>query len=193
MSITVPGARQLRFGATLLSKDAPQPAGGLTEAQQDPTSARAYPVTTNGASSIDVVSQASVPFVASQRAVGVGNDSAATGAVQPAARWVVVPAVAGEPAKPGLVLVNPGDRTVTVTLHALAASGETPPADIMLTLPAGTVAWAPTAFLDLLPFGAVEVRSEGGDVLATAASTSLGVKGVSTYALAAGMIEPLGP
>ena len=193
LSIMVPGSRQLRFGATLLSKDAPQPAGGLTDAQQDPASTRPYPVTTNGASSIDLVSQASAPFVATQHAVGVGNDSAATGAVAPAARWVVLPAIAGEPAKPGLVLVNPGDGAVTVTLHALAAADANPPADVTLTLPPASVAWAPNAFLDQLPFGALEVRSDGGDVLATAASTSLGVKGLSTYALAAGVAEPETP
>jgi hypothetical protein len=188
--LMVPGERQLRFGATLLSKDPAQPAGGLTEAQQNPTSARLFPVTTSGAASIDVVSQASVPFVASQHAVGVGNDSAATGGAQPAARWVVLPAIAGEPALPGLVLVDPGNQTVTVTLHALAAAGDTPPADVTLTISAGSVATAPPAFLDQLPFGAVEVRAVGGAVLATAASTSLGVKGRSTYALSVGVAEP---
>jgi hypothetical protein len=147
-------------------------------------------VTTSGAASIDVVSQASVPFVASQHAVGVGNDSAATGGAQPAARWVVLPAIAGEPALPGLVLVDPGNQTVTVTLHALAAAGDTPPADVTLTISAGSVATAPPAFLDQLPFGAVEVRAVGGAVLATAASTSLGVKGRSTYALSVGVAEP---
>lgn len=190
LALMVPGERQVRFGATLVSKDAPQPAGGLTEAQQDPSSARSYAVPTSGAGSIDVVSQDEVPFVASLHAMGVGNDSAATGGAEPASRWVVLPAVAGQPARPGLVLANPGNDAVTVTLHALAAAGGTPPADVTLNVPAGAVATAPAAFLDQLPFGAVEVRVEGGDVVPTAASTSLGVKGFSTYALSTGLPEP---
>jgi len=123
----------------------------------------------------------------------VGNDDAATGgAVAPAADWVVLPATAGEPAKPGLVLVNPGTASVTVTLHALAAAGRTPPGDVTLTIAAGSVTQAPAAFLDDVLDGAVQVRSAGGDVVAMAASTSLGVKGLATYALSMGAVVPAG-
>jgi hypothetical protein len=187
--LMVPGDRQVSFGATLLSADPPTPAGGLTEAAQNPTSARPYPVTTSGASSIDVVSQESVPFVAIQRAIGVGNDDAATGGgAKPGSGWLVLPAVAGEPSRPGLVIVNPGNATVTVTLHTLAPEGFTPPPDITLVVPAGSVRTAPPDFLVENTRSAIEVRAEGGDVIAMAASTSLGNEGLSTYALSMGVV-----
>ena len=187
--LMVPGEGQVSFGATLLSADPPAPAGGLTEAAQNPTSAQPYPVNTAGASSIDVVSQGSVPFAAIQHAIGVGNDDAATGgAVQPGSDWVVLPAIAGEPSHPGLVIVNPGNTAVTVTLHALAPEGATPPPDITLVVPAGgSVRTAPADFLDEDHRSAIEVRAEGGDVIAMAASTSLGNGGLSTYALSMGV------
>lgn len=191
--VMVPGSKPIRFGATLLSGNGSSPAGGLTDASQGAASARVYPVTTSGPSVIDVVSQASIPFAATQRSVGVGNDDAATGGVAaPASDWVVLPAIAGEPAKPGLVLVDPGTTSVTVTLHALAAAGKTPPPDVTLTIPAGSVAQAPAGFLDGILDGAVQVHSEGGDVIAMAASTSLGVKGLATYALSMGAAIPTG-
>ena len=37
-----------------------------------------------------------------------------------------LPAIAGEPARPRIVLVEPGNTSVTVTIHALAAEGDTP-------------------------------------------------------------------
>jgi hypothetical protein len=189
----VPGPQPIRFGATLIGGRGASPAGGLIYVSQGPASARAYPVTTSGPSSIDVVSQGSIPFVATQRAVGVGNDDASTGGVgAPASGWVVLPAIAGEPAKPGLVLVNPGKASVTVTLHALAASGRTPPADATLTIPPGSVVQAPAAFLNDVLVGSVQVRSAGGGVIAMAASTSLGVKGIATYALSMGAVIPTG-
>lgn len=191
LELMSPGDEQIGFGATLLSGAAPVPAGGLTEASQDPASTRAYPVTTSGPSSIDVVAQSSALLAAAERAVGVGNDDAATGGTSaPAPSWVVLPAIAGEPAHPGLVLVNPGSTSVTVTLHALTTEGTTAPSDLTLTIPAGSVGQAPAGFLADVPDAAIEVRSTGGDVVAMAASTSLGVKGLSTYALAMGIPEP---
>ncbi len=186
--LMVPGEDQISFGATLLSADPPAPAGGLTEATQNPTSARPYPVTASGASSVDVVSQGSIPFVATERAIGVGNDYAATGgATQAGSDWLVLPAIAGEPSHSGLVIVNPGNTAVTVTLHALAPEGVTPPPDITLVIPAGSVRSAPPDFLNEDPRSAIEVRSDGGAVIAMAASTSLGNEGLSTYALAMGV------
>ncbi len=189
--LMVPGDTEIHFGATLLSGRSATSAGGLTEAGQSATSARSYPVTTSGGSAIVAVSQGSVPFVASQRAVGVGNDDAATGgATAPAADWVVLPAIAGEPSKPGIVIANPSADAVTVTLHALAAEGDSAPADLTLTIGPGSVAEAPAGFLQGTHRSAVEIRCEAGGVVPMAASTSLGVKGRSTYALAMGIVVP---
>ena len=167
------------------------PAGGLTEASQNPTSARPYPVTYSGPSSVNVVAQGEGAFAAALRSVGVGNDDGATGgSAEAAADWVVLPAIAGEPARPRIVLVNPGNTSVTVTIHALAAEGDTPPADVTLTIEPGSVDQVPPGFLEGVHLSAVQVSSSGGDILALAASTSLGVKGLSTYALAMGVPIP---
>ena len=191
LAVMVPGDAPLRFGATLISGGAPVPAGGLTASSQNPASAAAYPVTNPGASSIDVAADGSTLFAATQRSIGVGNDDAATGGTaSPASDWVVLPAIAGEPARPGLVLVNPGSAPVTVTLHALPPSGQASPPDITLSIAAGSVFQAPRGFLAQVDRAAIEVRSVGGDVVAMAASTSLGVKGLSTYALAMGVAVP---
>ena len=189
LMMMVPGDKEIAFGATLLSQELPTSAGGLTEATQAPTSARSYPVTTMGGSAIDVVTQGSLPFVAAQRAVGVGNDDAATGgATAPATDIVVLPAIAGQPAKPGIVIADPGNVPVTVTLHALVAKGETAPADVTITIGASSVVLAPLSFLEQVPTSAIEIRSDGGGVVAMAASTSLGTKGLSTYALSMGVV-----
>jgi hypothetical protein len=103
---------------------------------------------------------------------------------------VVLPAVAGEPARPRIVLVNPGNTSVTVTLHALLSQGDAATADATVTIPAGTVGQVPPGYLEGLHDSAIEIRSSGGDILALTASTSLGVKGLSTYALAMGVVIP---
>ena len=191
LNLMVPGETQIDFGATLLSGDARVPAGGLTEASQDPASAKPYPVTFSGPSSVDVIAQGDGSFAASLRAVGVGNDDGATGGAQaPASDWVVLPAIAGEPARPRIVLVNPGNTSVTATIHALVSEGDTPTTDATVTIPPGTVEQVPPGFLERLHDSAIEIRSAGGDILALAASTSLGVKGLSTYALAMGVPIP---
>ncbi len=191
VNLMVPGEDQVDFGATLLSGGAPVPAGGLTQANQNPTSAKPYPVTFSGPSSVDVVAQGDGAFSATLRSVGVGNDDGATGGAQaPASDWVVLPAIAGEPARPRIVLVNPGDATLSITLHALVAQGDTPTADTTMTIQAGSVGQVPPGFLEGLHDSAVEIRSPGGDIFAIAASTSLGVKGLSTYALALGVAIP---
>jgi uncharacterized protein DUF5719 len=191
MGLMVLGEAQMDFGATLLSSGAPVPAGGLTAASQNPAAARSYPVTFSGPSSVDVVAQGDGSFAASLRSVGVGNDDGATGgASAPAPDWVVLPAVAGEPARPRIVLVNPGNTSTTVTLHALVADGDASTPDTTVTIPAGTVGQVPPGFLEGLHGSAVEISSSGADILALAASTSLGVKGLSTYALAMGVAIP---
>lgn len=191
INLMVPGEGQVDFGANLLSGEAPVPAGGLTEASQNPASTRAYPVTFSGPSSAGVVAQADGSFAATLRSVGVGNDDGATGgAPAPASHWVVLPAIAGEPARPRIVLVNPGNTSVTVTIHALTSEVDAQTADATVTIPGGRVGQVPPGFLEGLHSSAVEISSSGGDILALAASTSLGVKGLSTYALAMGVAIP---
>jgi hypothetical protein len=188
LALMVPGTAPVQFGATLLSSDGATPAGGLTESQQGPTSAGTYPVPVEGPGSVEVVAQGDGRLVASLRAVGVGNDWAATGGSRsPAERWVVLPATIGEPVIPGLVLVDPGNDPVTVTLRALTEGG---PDDLVVRLEAGRAFEVPAGFWAAAPDAAILVTAVGGPVLALAASTSLGNSGLSTYALAMGVPSP---
>jgi len=184
--LVTPVAGDVSFGVALLSGQAAQPAGGLTQATQPGQSAKAYPIISDGPSSVQVQTQGGAGVGAALRSIG-SNDSAATGgALAPEWAWVVLPTVAGQPSHPGLVLVNPGTTSADVTLHILAASGETPPPDIQLTIGPSSVAAVPASFLTVDPTAAVLVRSTGAQVLAIGASTSLG-SGADGYALAMGV------
>jgi hypothetical protein len=187
LSLMVPGEEPVQFGATLLSGDEATPAGGLTEAGQGPASAATYPIPVEGPGSVGVVTQGDAQVSAALRAIGVGNDWAATGGARaPAQRWVVLPATIGEPVVPGLILVDPGNDPVTVTLRVLAAGG---PDDLVVRIEAGRALQVPAGFWAGAPDAAILVAADG-PVLALAASTSLGNSGLSTYALAMGVPVP---
>jgi Family of unknown function (DUF5719) len=188
LALMVPGESPVHLGATLLARDGATPAGGLTEASQGPTTTATYPVPLEGPGSVEVVTQGAGRIVASLRAIGVGHDWAATGgAVEPARSWVVLPATIGEPTIPGLVLVNPGNAPVTVTLRALDPAA---PDDVEVPIQPGRVARAPAGFWSAASAAALLVSADGGPILALAASTSLGTQGLSTYALAMGVRVP---
>ncbi len=187
LSLMVPGVDPVQFGATLLSSEEATPAGGLTEAGQGPASAATYPIPVEGPGSVEVVTQGDGEVSAALRAIGVGNDWAATGGgLAPADRWVVLPATIGEPVVPGLILVDPGNDPVTVTLHALTDEG---PNDLVVQLEAGRALQVPRGFWAQTPDASILITADG-PVVALAASTSLGNSGLSTYALAMGVAVP---
>jgi hypothetical protein len=178
------------FSATLRSDGPPQPAGGLADQAQEPESAAAYPVATVAASAVDVVVGDGAPIVAALRTVGVGNDGGITaGATAPATAWVVTPTVAGEPARPGLLVSNPGEDAATVQIVALSEGGG-PGASTSITVPPGSVGNVPRGFLDEVGGASLLVTSDGTPVVATGASTSLGNEGLSVYGLAVGLPIP---
>ncbi|HEX7246528.1 MAG TPA: DUF5719 family protein, partial [Actinomycetota bacterium] len=178
------------FSATLRSEDAPQPAGGLVERSQEPASAALHPIVTTGPSGIDLVVSEGEPVVAALRTVGLGGDIGATaGSVAPAKSWVVTPTVAGQPSRAGLLLLNPGTSTATVTVTSIPDEGEQA-SEIGMSIPAGTVAAAPRGFMDGVAGSSLLVVSEGSPVVALGASTSLGNEGLSLFGLAAGMPIP---
>ena len=97
----------------------------------------------------------------------------------------------GSPRVRGSCWSIPGNTSVTVTFHALASEGDTPPPDATLTIEPGSVDQVPPGFLEGIHGSAVEIRSSGGDILALAASTSLGVKGLSDVRAGHGRADPL--
>jgi len=127
----------------------------------------------------------------SLRTLGLNGDQGATsGASAPGRSWVILPAVAGLPAKPGLVLANPGQDAAVVTLSYLP-SGTTPvPAPVTLTVRPGRAVAAPKEFLADGPFSAILARGQSGTFVAEAVSYSLGQKGIATYATSLGVLVP---
>ena len=174
------------FGAILLSGQAAQPAGGLTQVTQAGQSAKAYPIISDGPSSVEVQTRGGARIGAALRSIGSKDTAATGGSLEPDSAWLVLPTVAGEPSHPGLVLVNPGPAEAQVTLHLLGAPGESLPADITVVVGPSSATSAPASFLSSDPEAAVLVRSTGAQILALGASTSLG-SGADGYALAMGV------
>ena len=185
--------RSMRFGATQLGPEAPRPAGGLTEQEQPPASARSYPVTLEGGpGGVETFAVEDVPIAAALRAPGPSADRGSTGGTaRPWPVWVVLPAAAVGSSKPGLVLLNPGDEAVVAHVEALAREGGTAAAPIDVEVPPHGAAAVPAAFLETAPGSAVLVRAEG-PIAALAASTSIGKEATDTFALSMGVAVPQG-
>jgi Family of unknown function (DUF5719) len=194
LEVTVPGDQGATFGGTLFSRDGPAPLPGLVGASQPPQTAAVYPVITAGPSAADLQTQGNTQIVAGLRSTGRSDDPGATsGVTAPATSWIVTPTVAGLPASPGIVLVNPGSDPVRVTLHLLTPASDAPVEDVTVTVPPASTVGAPGGFLESAPTASVLVTTDGGTVVALGASTSLGDKGIAGYALAAGLPVPSTP
>ncbi|MET0800240.1 MAG: DUF5719 family protein [Actinomycetota bacterium] len=181
------------FAATLRSADPPQPAGGLSDQAQEPESAAVYPVATAGASAVDLVVRDGAPVVAALRTVGVGKDDGSTGgSATPASSWIVTPTVAGDPSRPGVLVLNPGSGDASVTVVSLPTGGaaEGTAAETTITVPGGSVGAVPGRFLAAAGATSMLLRSDGSPIVALGASTSLGNEGLSLFGLAAGVPIP---
>jgi hypothetical protein len=192
VSVTAPGTEGIRFDGTDLAANVTHPPG-LSDAPQDPQTAQSYPVTTAGASGLRLVGQQGTggSFVASVSSLGEGTDFASTGGAPAAGpAWIVLPTVAGDPSKPGLVITDPGTEGATVTLHVLAADG---PNDVTIDVAAGSSVDVPAAFLSADETAGILVTSTGGAVIPAGASESLGMHGIAGYAIAVGIPLPNPP
>lgn len=103
----------------------------------------------------------------------------------------MLPTVAGEPARPGIVIANPSDEPSQVQVVRLprrdGAVGET----LTIDVPANGVASVPAGYLSqALDAGVSITVVEGAPVISLSASTSLGTEGRSLYGLAAGVPWP---
>jgi hypothetical protein len=139
-----------------------------------------------------VLVSADGPGVAAERRTfGISSDQASTiGAGGPSADWVVLPAVAGSPNRPGLVLANPSDAAAEVRLTFLSSGDGDVPAPITVRIPAGRTSHAPGDWLASAPNAAVLATATAGTFVPAAASYSLGREGVATYAVAIGIPIP---
>ncbi len=188
-----PAEGQARFGATLSSSEPLAPAGGLTGAVQGGTSSKTYAVASLGPSSIDVHSDAGSPgLVAVRRVLGKGTDQGATvGATSAASAWIVMPSAAGDPAAPGLVISNPSDAPVQVTLTILPTDGQAPSSPTLLMIvPAGATVEAEEGFLSQDLSAAILATAGEGTFVAAGASSSFGTLGEASYAIAGAIPVP---
>jgi hypothetical protein len=186
------GGGSIRFGATALSEGQPSPAGGLTEQEHGPAAARAYPIPVEpGPVAIELFTLENAPIAGAVRARGPGEDLGATaGAVTASDAWLVLPAIARGPKTPGAVLANDGDAEVVATLELLPQEGSTAPAPVTVRVPAHSAAAVPPDFWASASGAAMLVRSEGGPVVALAASTS---GEADAFALSLGVPFPAHP
>lgn len=190
LSFAVPTGQGSEVGVLMLTQNAPQPIGGGQSQALEPTSARVLPIVTTTDASLDVSVLDGDPVIAALRTDGLGNDDGATGgAPSPATAWVVTPTVAGEPASPGLLILNPGDETETVDLRLLPRKGQ-PGGETSLEVPAASLVAVPGSFLDPSPDSSVMVTTDGAGVVALGASTSLGAQVIATFGLAIGVPIP---
>ncbi len=187
----VPGDEALRFGALVLSEpiegEETGAGGGLAEVEQAGVSTLVSPIPTVGASLIEVSSFGELPLVAALRADGQAGDDAATGAATAATTWIVPPTVADDPARPFVVIANPGGAPATVSVMVLTGEGAGSP--VSLTIEPRSVAPVPAELLRDDPTASVFVTADA-PVIALGASTSAGVKGLSLFGLSIGVPVP---
>ncbi len=170
----------------ILGEAEPQAFEGLADASMPASSARTFPATTSGATSVRLTVNG--PDVAAvRRTFGVVSDQAAVTGALPASSWIVLPAVAGEPSNPGLVLANPGPEPAIVTLGFLSPG---PAEQVSVTVPPGSTVEAPPEFLQVAPEVGVWAQATSGTFVPAAASYSLGHEGFATYAVALGIPVP---
>ena len=185
--------RSIRFGATALSEDQPRPAGGLTEQEHDPATARAYAVPQEGGpTAIHLFSLEDAPIVGALRVLGPGEDLGATaGAGASSEAWVLLPASARIPADPGAVLVNDGNSDVTATVELLPQGGVTAANRLTVRVPAHSAVAVPPDLWATAPGSAILIRADG-PIVALAASTSRGSPDGDAFALSVGIPLPQG-
>ena len=181
------GAR-VSLEGDILGEGEPQAFAGLADASMPAASARTFTATTSGATSVRWT-VTGVDVAAVRRTFGVVSDQASVTGAQPASSWIVLPAVAGEPSNPGLVLANPGTEPAVITLSFLAPG---PAEQVTITVPAGSTVAAPEGFLQAAPEAGVSATATSGTFIPATASYSLGQEGFATYAVALGIPIPQG-
>jgi len=188
MSAGTTDEARVSLGGDILGEGEPQAFAGLVDASMPAASARTFTATTSGATSVRwTVTGEDVAAV--RRTFGVVSDQASVTGAQPASSWIVLPAVAGEPSNPGLVLANPGTEPAVVTLSFLAPG---PAEQVSVTVPAGSTVAAPEGFLRAAPEAGVSATATSGTFIPATASYSLGQEGFATYAVALGIPIPQG-
>jgi len=184
------GLERVALSGTLLEAEITQPLTALTDAAPAGESARTVPFTTGSPASL-VVHAAGPDVAFARRTFGVASDQASTaGATEPAAAWIVLPSVVGQPSHPAIALANPGQEPAVVTLSALPVEGESAPEPVTVEVPPLSTVLAPKAFVTEASTASVLVLASSGSVVPTSASYALGREGFATFAVAVGVRIP---
>ncbi len=187
------GADRVSFSedtGSVVDPDGTRPIPALSEVSPAEGSARTIPLTTGDPSTIEIA-QGDADVAFARRTFGVVSDQGSTtGAARAASAWIVLPAIAGSPSHPSLVLANPGTVSAQVRLTALSADGGSVPSPVTVDVPAGQTVRAPKGFVETAPTAAIVVTAATGEVVPAAASYSLGLEGYAAYAVALGVRVP---
>jgi hypothetical protein len=184
----VDGSRTTLTGDVLLPDGAPQEVPGLAEASLPDGSARTFPASTTEVASLRFEA-AGGAIATVRRTFGTVSDQGAVTGANPATSWLVMPAAAGSPANPGIVVANPRPEPAEVTLRYLAPG---PSEELTISVPPEATAQVPPAFLLLAPETGVWAEAGTGTFVVASASYSLGAEGRATYAVSLGIPVPEG-
>ncbi len=182
-----PTASGLAPTGTVLGRDdeAPLEDG---DAQVNPDSAQTFPITTEPASTLVVRVPSATAVV--RRTFGKAADQGATPPGAAAAAWVLLPAVAGEPSHPGVVIANPGGEPVDVSLATLPAGSGSSAESATVQVPGLRTVPAPADVVASDPAAAILATADDGTFVPVSASYSLGQEGYAGYAVALGVPVP---
>ena len=184
------GDQRVSLSGTILEPETTQPLTALADAAPAGGTSRTVPITT--ATPTTLVVQAAGPDVAfARRTFGVASDQGSTaGATEPAAAWIVLPSVVGQPSHPAIALANPGAELAVITLTALPADGAAVPEPVTVEVPPLSTVTAPKAFVAAASMSSVLATATSGTFVPASASYALGREGFATFAVAVGVRIP---
>ncbi|MGZ8624590.1 MAG: DUF5719 family protein [Actinomycetota bacterium] len=184
------GLERVALSGTILDAETTQPLAALADAAPAGESARTIPFTTGTPTTL-VVNAAGPDVAFARRTFGVASDQGSTaGATEPAAAWIVLPSVVGQPSHPAIVLANPGEERATVTLSVLPVEGESLPEPVTVEVPPLSTVLAPKGFVTEASTSSVLVLASSGTLVPASASYALGREGFATFAVALGVRIP---
>lgn len=184
------GARQLLVlapaepvsaGGAVLT-DAPEsPLPGIRETPLDAATITPFDYSDGGFSGLDFLGERAA--MAAVRLPSLASDSATLIGGVPGRSWVVLPTSTRTEAEPSLVIVNPGEAAVTVTLRVLSAVGPEP---VSLQIAPRSAILAPARFMAATVGAAVLLTSDTWPFVAGGASAWRGDDGADAYAASVG-------
>jgi hypothetical protein len=182
-----PTSAAVQPSGIVLGRDDQAPLGDA-DARINPDAAQTFATTTDGPSALVVRVPSATAVV--RRTFGRTADQAATPPGAPAAAWVLLPAVAGEPSHPGVVIANPAANPADVSLTSLPTGDGGSPASGIVAVPGLRTVAAPADLVASQPAAAILAMSTDGTFVPASASYSLGQEGYAGYAVALGVPIP---